>query len=214
MAGWKNEYTPLQRFAEASADCLKTSTQLQAVIALKSRKHSDGSSGKVSHSQPPWNSVVAFSFLEFHQLARSLENRFRIAAELPVRPRGGSDVNTVKALEAAAKIATKVGDTVVLEAASDLDRWLSRAKIVLGELELPQRLPRLPGKAEPACPFCHHKTLRMFPLRGVIVCITPDCKDDKNRKPKATMEYSNFTCQFELVWQDSILGVPVEEEAA
>ena len=159
---------------------------------------------------------MAFSFFEFHQLARLIEIRFRNSAELPIRPRGSSNANTAKALQAAEKLTSKVAGTVVAEAASDLDRWLGRAMIIMGELELPQRLPRLPGKAEPSCPFCQHKTLRMFPLRGVIVCITPQeiCHDEMGRKPKAAMEYSNFTCQWELVWQDNVVGVPVEETEA
>ena len=205
--------TPRQLLAATSADCAKVAGQLEAVIAFKSPKVSDGFSGKISHSQPPWNSAVAFSVLTLHQLARAIEMRFRVMAELPVRVRGGSSKNTCLALEAVVKLAESVADEAVADALSQLDRWLRQAKITLGELEFPQRLPRLPGKKEPSCPFCKYTTLRMFPLRGFIICITPGCRDENGKKPKATMEYSNFTCQFELVWQDNVVGVPTEEAA-
>jgi hypothetical protein len=194
-------------------ECLKTAGKLEAVIAVKSVRRDDGFTGKVSHSQPPWNSAVAFAVMSLHQLARDIEVRLRVIAELPVRRRGGSDSNTRLALEAAASLAETASDAAVCDVVNELDRWLRQAKITMGELEFPQRLPRLPGKSEPTCPFCKHKTLRMFPLRGFIICITPDCLDEEKRKPRAVMEYSSFTCQFELVWQDNIVGVPVEEAA-
>lgn len=215
MTGRKDPSSPRQRLAETSAECLKTAGKLEAVIAVKSVRRDDGFTGKVTHSQPPWNSAVALAIMSLHQLARDIETRFRVAADLPVRKRGGSDSNTRLALEAAASLAETASDAAVCDAVSELDRWLRQAKITMGELEFPQRLPRLPGKSEPVCPFCKHKTLRMFPLRGFIICITPEeiCHDDEGRKPKAVMEYSSFTCQWELVWQDNIVGVPVEEAA-
>ena len=214
MPGRKSDSTPAELLAELSERCLSTSSQLQAIISYRSPKRGDAIFSKVSHSQPPWNSAVALSFLSFHRLSRRVEDQFRVSAELPARPRGGSDVNTAKALEAAVKIAGKAGDPVIKDAIRDLDRWLREARIILKELELPQRLPRLPGKPEPVCPFCKHRSLRMFPLHGYIVCIMPFslCHDENGKKPRAQMEYSSFTKQFELVWQDNVVGLPVVEE--
>lgn len=215
MTGRKDPGSPRQRLADTSAECIETAGKLEAVIAIKSVHRDGGFSGKVIYSQPPWNSAVAFAIMSLHQLARDIEMRFRIYAELPARQRGGSDGNTKLALEAAASLAEKASDAAVHDAVKELDRWLRQAKITMGELELPQRLPRLPGQSEPRCPFCKRKTLRMFPLRGFIICITPQphCQDEEGRKPRAVMEYSSFTCQWELVWQDNIVGVPVEEAA-
>ena len=150
-----------------------------------------------------------------HQLARDIEAKFQLHADLPVRDRGGSSANTKLALESSVRLSEAVSEPSVADALIQLDRWLRRARVILGELEFPQRLPRLPGQAEPVCPFCKHKTLRMFPLRGFIICInpSPECRDEKGRKPRATMEYSNFTCQFELVWQDNVVGLPAGEAA-
>lgn len=153
---------------------------------------------------------MAFSVLGLHQLARELEMSFRQYAGQPARPRGGSDVNTRLALEAVCRLAEAVPDGAVSSAEHDLDRWHRNAKVVLGELELPQRLPRSPGQPEPSCPFCQRKTLRMLPLRGIVICIMPkaSCADSEGRKPVARMEYSEFTRQFELVWQDNVVGLP------
>lgn len=216
MAGRQSEITPVQRFVESSSKCLVASSQLQGIIAYKSQGRGESHPGKVSHSQPPWNSAVAFSFMEFHQLTRKIEHRFQQAADLPVRPRGVSDINTARALEMSVKLTAKIGESIICEAVSDLDRWLGRALIILGELELPQRLPRLPGKREPSCPFCTHRSLRMLPLRGVIICIMPVelCHDDNGKKPRAQMEWSSFAQEYVLRWQDGIAGLPVENEAA
>jgi hypothetical protein len=206
--------TPRHRLIEVAAESFKASNQLHSVIALKLRQADNQLQGKISHSPPPWNSAAAFAFLELHQLSRELEMRFQLHAKFPVRDRGGSDENTRLALWSLTKLSEKVTDAAVLDAVIQLDKWLSKAKTVLGELEFPQRLPRLPGKQEPNCPFCKHRTLRMFPLRGFIICVTPKCEDDKGRKPRAVMKYSNFTCNWELIWQDNVVGIPVEEAAA
>jgi hypothetical protein len=202
-----------QQLSEVAAACWAAYQQLEAIISFTSPKGDSGFSGKISHSQPPWNAAVAFSIMGLHQLARDTEAKFRLISSLPSRDRGGSSKNTQLSLEALVKLAEPASDAAVTDSMRDFDRWLRHARITLGELEFPQRLPRLPGQAEPKCPFCEFRTLRMFPLRGFIVCITPDCKDEQGRKAKAVMEYSSFTCQWELVWQDNIVGVPVEEAA-
>jgi hypothetical protein len=207
--------TPRHRLNEVAVKSFRISNQLQSVIALKPRQADNQFQGKISHSPPPWNSAAAFAFLEFHQLTRELEARFKLCAKFPVRDRGGSDENTRLALVSLTKLSEKVSDAAVLDAVIQLDKWLSKARIILGELEFPQRLPRLPGKGEPVCPFCKHKTLRAYPLRGYIICVTPLslCHDEQGRKPRATLTYSNFTCQLELVWQDNVVGLPAEEAA-
>lgn len=209
----KNDVSIAEQFSQASAKCLIAYNQLQSIIAFTTPYRGGSLSfSRISHSQPPWNSAVAFSFFEFHKLARQVEIRFRVQASLPIRDRGCSDINTRNALQAAEKITDKAGDSAVFAAIGDLDAWLRKARVVLGELEMPQRLPRLPGKKDPACPFCKHQSLRMFPLRGFICCVNPVCKDENDRKPKARMIFSNFTKQWELSWQDGILGIPVEDE--
>ena len=201
--------TPYVRIKDSATQALLIYAQLQQVTVFQS-KIPGFSSGKVIHSQPPWNAAVAFSYLELHSLSRDLEDKFRYYSDQPARGRGGSDENTRLALESVINHTESVPESAVLSAIRDLESWIRRARIVLGELELPQRLPRLPGQAEPSCPFCKRRTLRMLPLRGVVTCIMPlsICKDDEGRKAFAKMEFSAFTQDFELVWQDDVVGIP------
>jgi hypothetical protein len=152
--------------------------------------------------------------MHLSQLSRSTEAQFRSQAGQPVRRRGGSDKNTIFALESIASFTEAVDDRVIVKALRDFTSWVNQARRVLGELELPQRLPRLPGQSEPVCPFCKQRSLRAFPLYGYIVCVLPLslCHDAEGRKPRAQLEYSSFTKQLELVWQDSCVGLPVPEE--
>jgi len=192
---------------DTSSYAMRVYEQLSRTIAIQN-KVPGYVAARVIYSQPPWNAAVAFSLLDLHQLARETEAVFRRYASQPVRPRGGSDKNTRLALEAVNRLSDAVPDIVVEEADRDLNSWIRKSRVVLGELELPQRLPRLPGQNEPACPFCNRRSLRMFPLKGAIVCILPLCKDEDGRKPVARMEFSKFTQNWELVWQDSVVGIP------
>lgn len=135
-------------------------------------------------------------------MAREMEDDLRLRLKLPRGVRGGSSANTSKALEAVCRLAEGVDDRSVQDCTRDVDRWIRRAQIALGQTEPPRRIPRLPGEKEPACPFCENHTLRMFPVAGLIKCVTPKCTDEEGRKPEARMEYSPHVGDFVLVWQD------------
>jgi hypothetical protein len=121
---------------------------------------------------------------------------------LPDRLRGGSAANTRKALEAVQRLCEGADDHMALSATRTLRHWLKQALIALGEMEAPRRIPRLPGEKEPSCPWCANHTLRMLPLEGLIVCVTPKCTDEDGRKPRARMQFSSHVGDFVLVWQD------------
>jgi hypothetical protein len=127
---------------------------------------------------------------------------------LPQRPRGNSNANTRKALEAVCQLSEGTDDFMVRVCTKELEKWSRRASIALELTEVPKRLPRNPGTPEAACPFCHNHTLRMRSLEGKIYCVNPGCKDDEGRKPEARMEYSPVTGNWEVVWQDNIVGLP------
>jgi hypothetical protein len=42
----------------------------------------------------------------------------------------------------------------------------------------------------------------------MVKCINPACLDQEGQRPAARIEYSAFTCQLELVWQDGVSGLP------
>lgn len=181
---------------------LELNEKLESVIAIKPKQPSGVFHGKIDHSPPPWASSVANCILDLHADSREMEEWLRVSLELPYRHRGGSSANTRKALESVIRLAETVDDHVVKEYTRKLDRWCKRALVALGIIEAPGRIPRLPGENEPACPWCANHTLRMFPVAGLIKCVTPKCFDEEGRKPEARMEYSPYVGDFVLVWQD------------
>lgn len=183
------------------------------VMSQPSQLPSWGSTGKPG-SKPPWFSSAAYLFLELHQNARLEERRLRLHLSLPIRSRGGSDANTYKALSMITSLAEAAGTEPAASAASWLERWHGRTARVLGEASPVLHLPRQPGERERPCPFCHCLTLRFWSLEGRVRCINPTCRDDEGRRPAAVIEYSSFTQQLELRWQDGIAGLPEQQVVA
>lgn len=196
------------RLKEAANHASGLHARLEPLIAIKSRQPSGGFHGKIDHSQPPWNAPVAHAITDLHSLARKMERELQGELGFPVRDRGGSDANTGSALDAVVRLAEGADDVLVRFCTRELEKWCRRASIALDELEIPKRLPRIKGKPEPKCPFCTSHTLRSKPGLGEIFCINPACKDEQGRKPSAQMEYSRLACDWVMVWQDGIAGVP------
>ncbi len=191
-----------ERLKDTVSHALGLNEKLESVIAIKSKQPSGVFHGKIDHSQPPWAASVANCVLDLHAASREMEEWLRVSLHLPQRHRGGSSVNTRKALEAVVRLSQGADDHSVDRYIRELNGWCRRALIALGHTEPPRRIPRLPGEAEPACPWCHNHTLRMFPVAGLIKCVTPKCNDEEGRKPEARMEYSSHVGDFVLVWQD------------
>lgn len=182
--------------------------RLEKLIACRPWRPSGNFHGKVDFSQPPWYAPVAHSHLDLHALSRKLERDLQLELGLPARRRGGSTLNTRKALESACRLAESANDFIVKLSVKELEKWSGRASIALEDTEIPKRLPRIPGGSEPKCPFCENHTLRSMPLEGEIYCINPACRDENQKRPKARMEYSGLAGDWVMVWQDGIAGVP------
>jgi hypothetical protein len=195
-----------QQLKEAAEEAVCISKRLLSVITEKNSS-AEKRTGKLDHSQPPWNGAIAHAYLDLHAYARELEALYRLAAGFPARPRGGSDPNTENALKAVLRLAEKVDDKRVADATRMLCTWCNRARMVLGELEPPRRLPRAPGKSEPRCPYCKKMTLRSQLMAGIVRCINPDCRDNDGKRPLAKMEWSEFSNDWVLAWQDGTAGV-------
>jgi len=199
-------------FRNLTEEVVHISGRLLAVITHKNPGAAAKRSGRLAHGQPPWNAAVAHAWLELHALARDTEKTFRMAAQLPVRQRGGSDANTRIALEACTRIAERVDDGRIVDALRALTKWCNCAKMVLGELERPTRLPRAPGSREPRCPWCHKLTLRSWTQAGMVRCIDPECTDVQGRRPYARMEWSEFAHDWVLAWHDGSIGLEISHE--
>lgn len=159
-------------------------------------------SGKIAHSPAPWNESAGICRMDLHALARKIEREWRAAAGATRLRRGGSDANTRAALLALPGLshAAGVGEESVARSLRDLARWVRQARVILGDLERPRRLPAPPGEAEKECPWCHCRTLRMWPMRGIVCCVNPHCMID-GRRAVARLEYS-AVAGMTLVWQD------------
>lgn len=208
-------------FSELIAEAADLSGRLEVLVGVKTRQPG-AFHGKVDHSQPPWNAPVAYAITDLHSLARFLEKDIRRKQGLPQRVRGDSDENTQNALKAVRRLAEGADDGLVGEYIREMSRWLRNARLAalgagddgpdLDRVEAPKRLPRTPGKPEPACPWCHNHTLRVKILENEIWCISPACPPEidgvKQRKQKARMDYSKIVGDWVIRWDDGvILGV-------
>lgn len=196
------------RLRESADHALSLDGKLALLIAERPSRPSGNFHGKIDFSQPPWYAPVAHSHLELHALSRKIEREMRAELNLPRRYRGGSSLNTGKALDAVCKLAAAADDFMVRLSSREIEKWSRRASVALELTELPKRLPRSPGNPEPKCPFCENRTLRTKPLSGTISCINPSCKDEKGKRPEAHMEYSEVIRDWTMIWQDGIGGIP------
>jgi len=195
------------RLRDSADHAITLDGKLEVLVAEKPSRNTGNFHGKIDFSQPPWYAPVAHSHLELHALSRKLERELRSELSLPRRYRGGSTLNTRKALDAVCRLAEGCDDFMVRLGIRELEKWSRRASIALELTEIPKRLPRSPGSPEPKCPFCENRTLRTKPLNGMIFCINPSCKDENGKKPEAVMEFSPVG-EWVMVWQDGISGVP------
>lgn len=195
------------RLAESVTHALALSERLESLIAIKTRMPSGSFHGKIDHSQPPWNASVAYAITGLHALARRMEREIRVELDLPARQRGSSDANTGEALRLVVKQCERADDFIVRAYTRELEKWWRSAKIALDEMETPKRLPRSPGKPEPACPFCTNHTLRVEIGENKIYCINPSCSgvDEKDRKLHAHMDYSDIVGDWVVRWDDGVI---------
>lgn len=193
---------------DAVSNCISLNKRLEQVLGIPIR-HLPGEMrhGKVSSAPVPWYSTAAWLIFDLHAEARDMESRLRIHAGQPIRDRGGSSNNTYKALEGVLSVSWAVDDGYVQECRRWLEKWCGRARIALGELDEPRRLPRQPGQKDPSCPFCTERTLRFWALSGIVRCINPSCAMEDGRKPSARIEFSKIAADFVLVWADNSVGV-------
>lgn len=198
-----------ERLRETIVEVTRAAASLEEAIAEPDRVPRDGEGGGFSwRSRPPWNAAAGYLVTELHAGARELEGTLRRVLSLTERPRGSSAANTVHALNALSSLAESCPDRRVFEVEAWLSGWLARALVALGQRDLPRRLPRQPGEAEPRCPYCERLTLRFWSSRGEVRCVNPACATEDGDRPRARMEYSPVARDWVLAWGDGAVGIP------
>jgi hypothetical protein len=162
-----------------------------------------GRSSKRIHAAPPWQAQAANLVMDMHAEVRRQEHELKaeVVGDGASTDRGGSSRNTRLALQALTQLTEAVDDHRAGEALIAMERWISRAEVVLGMADPPRRLPRCFGDAEPRCPWCSYCTLRSLPSNGLVYCVNPSCTDEDGRRPRATMSV-NGAGETILTWQD------------
>lgn len=184
--------------------------RLEAELPEK-RKNPYGGHGSGKGGHPPltsWNTQAAMLLLEIHAGVRELETNLQYMISGSLRGRGGSDKNTGKSLANLPALCAGSDYASVMVACKQLERWVWRARMVLGDAEPFSRLPRLPGQGEPACPFCRSAgTLRVRHATGVVVCLRPTCKDGDGNRPQGRVEVGQYSAEPLIAWADGTTGV-------
>jgi hypothetical protein len=139
----------------------------------------------------PWNSVAAELTLEFHSEIRRLETHLkeRVTGGYLQR-RGSSDDNTRFAVDSVVNLCETIDDNDALGVLNYLTTWVRRAETHYNPAGGLRRLPREPGEAEMACPYCQHKSMRWQPSAGIAVCVRPACHKDDGQRPRWLAEYT------------------------
>jgi hypothetical protein len=184
--------------------------RLEAELPEKKRNpHGGYGSGKGGHHPlSSWNSQVAMLVLDIHGGTRDLETNLRYAISGSLRGRGGSDGNTRKSLANLVSLCAGTDYAGVMVVCKQLESWIWRGRLVLGEAEPFSRLPRLPGQGDPACPFCKSPgTLRVRHATGVVICLRPGCQDSEGNRTSGRIEIGSFSGDPSIVWGDRTTGV-------
>src|SRR5260370_41626453 len=122
------------RLKDSVGHAIDLDARLEEFITYRPHQPSGNFHGKIDFSQPPWHAPAAYSHLDLHSLSRKLERELRSELRLPWRPRGGSAVNTRKALEAVCRLAEGPNDSIVRLRPGEREKWTRRAMKILTEL--------------------------------------------------------------------------------
>lgn len=117
-------------------------------------------------SAPPWNSAAANALYDAHAAVREIERDMRHEVIGSGVRRGGSDANTLAALDAI----EAMGGAVVRETAGDAARVLSRladAVLMLPAVDLEERPRKLAG----ICPECGRSMINAWGRDKRVACL-------------------------------------------
>jgi len=168
--------------------CAAIAERLPQAAALTAKPDTDGSTGHGKPgSRPPWNSAAANAALDAHEGLRRLEAVMRKAVTGHALRRGGSDANTLKAIEAIERLGAAMTADAAVQAARILDRW-SLAIQQLPAIDEAERWQRVSGAC---CPYCGHPMLRLSPRSGRVTCLRWGvCADRDGNHPQGQVDRS------------------------
>lgn len=218
---------------EAARDLAQYLPMLEALLP----QQPDTSQPKVTMtastaSSPPWSPGPANVLMSVHWGVRRLEDRLRTADNLPVRPRGGSDANTRRALAAIAVLGSAIPvrhqyrdnprepcRCLHCDAIHELTRWANQARRLPGIDELPRWRPirTTDGSLPPACPYCKTFSLRVAAMSGAVMCFYPGrqgqgCTDADGNRPYGRLDISRLDGTPVVAWNDGLTERAPEEE--
>jgi hypothetical protein len=165
-----------------------------------------GSSG--FESSPPWNAAAANAHMGIHAAARRAEDELLDLVGGQPSGRGGSDGNTLRALEAVVRLANGVGQDLADEILADLARLADDAATLPAwdEADRWVPLPRAPGQLPPGCPYCKDRSLRFIRGKLLIACCRPGCKDGDGNRPAARVDRSPVDKTTPaMLWNDGLV---------
>lgn len=115
-------------------------------------------------SKPPWNAAIANAVYDVHAAVRAIEQDLRSTVTGTLLRRGGSDANTLKAIDAIRNLAQAA------DAEDDVAAMLGR--LLTPILQHPAvDLEEPPQRPAVACPRCQRRMLRYRPRSGELACL-------------------------------------------
>ena len=185
--------------------CADLTPWLPILAALITEPDSDGTvSRSKPSSRPPWNPAVANVVYDVHAAVRAVESRLRVAVTGTILVRGGSDANTLKAIDAIPALAIAVDDELAQEATRTLNRLLTTI-LQLPAVDLEER----PQRLQAACPFCQRPMLRLYARDGRLTCLAyGSCFDADGRHPVGHMTIGAVSGEPFIAWADGTIQLP------
>lgn len=160
---------------------------------------------RVSGSPAPWHPEAGPVLLEIHAGVRELEQdlKWHITRRL-VEQRGGSDANTLEALDSIVRLVHGVDSDTARGVRHRLDRWIERARQIrdIGESEkwIPIHVPK--GQLPPTCPYCKTYSIRLAQESGRVACVNPKCLDENDERPRGRIDKNRLDGNAMLSWAD------------
>jgi len=114
----------------------------------------------------PGNTAVFYVLTDIHAAVRELEQDFRYQVTGTVTVRGGSDGNTVAAINAVCNLAAALDHAMADHAARILNRYVT-AVMQLPAVDLEERCRQVPAP----CPRCQRRMLRVYERSGRVACL-------------------------------------------
>ncbi len=183
--------------------CATITRWYPAAAALVTQPDTDGTHihGQPG-SKPPWNPAAASAYLDAHEGIRRLEASLRIAVTgRPGPRRGGTDANTLAAIDAIENLSHAITQQAADLAARILQRWAVPIE-QLPAIDHAERWQRVP---DACCPYCQTPMLRLQPRSGRVTCgHYGACYDANGNHPHGRVQTS-YTGDPVVAWDDGLV---------